>query len=354
MTEDQITDPPPSSAGTSTSPRTCNRGQKPGWSIRTNTRTTSGLPPATSWPPSSSTRAHLPRRAGTRMATTTPRKARRCAKSFLRAPVNFKYISSNFNPRRPAPGHRQDPPPQRHRLRGAGGTPIMAAGLRQRGGRRLQPVQRQLRLHQARRQLRHQVPASPSAPSTRAASEAGCRPSACSAAPAASRARICTMNFVVGACTRTAHLTPAPGRDPQRSGAGQLQGPGHAPAGQAGQHRAAAGPEQTGTATTAAKAGLDLPQLAVVGESTRRNHGERYIGLMSGNQPGWYRRRADRDEGDQLRVEAALRHPGSGDRPRAARPATPGDNESIAWGRRQPGGAGIRRRDPGFARQRPG
>ncbi len=79
-------------------------------------------------------------------------------KSFLRAPVNFKYISSNFNPRRlhPVTGKVR---PHTASTTCAGGDPHHGGGRRQRGGRRLQPVQRQLRLHQARWQLRDQVPA---------------------------------------------------------------------------------------------------------------------------------------------------------------------------------------------------
>ena len=94
-------------------------------------------------------------------------------KSFLRAPVNFKYISSNFNPRRlhPVTG----------KVRPHNGIDYVApvgphhgGGRRQRGGRRLQPVQRQLRLHQARGQLRDQVPAPLQAHRRQgAASEAG-------------------------------------------------------------------------------------------------------------------------------------------------------------------------------------
>ena len=71
------------------------------------------------------------------------------SKSFLRALVNFKYISSNFrNPRRLHPCHRQVRPHNGIDYGGPVGHPIMAAGSGSVVACRLQPVQRQLCLHQ--------------------------------------------------------------------------------------------------------------------------------------------------------------------------------------------------------------
>ena len=110
-------------------------GTASGWSTRTNTRMTSGClrrhPGRRVRQPGAIYRAVL----NTDGNYYTP-DGKAMRKSFLRAPVNFKYISSNFNPAPPSPGHRQGAPPQRYRLRSAGGHPIMAAGGGS-GGRRL-------------------------------------------------------------------------------------------------------------------------------------------------------------------------------------------------------------------------
>ena len=127
-------------------------------------------------------------------------------KSFLRAPVNFKYISSNFNPRRLHPVTGKVRPhngidyvapvgtPSWRRAAAAWWPPAITSSTATTSSSSTPGNYVTKYLHLSKRTVNKGQRGKQG------------RPSACSAAPAGSQARTCTMNSWWAACTRTRAL----------------------------------------------------------------------------------------------------------------------------------------------------